>query len=86
LTNKQASILGIGLFLRQLVLFYYNIMKNTIRKSIDIPEKDFKKLQLQAVLANVSLKFLIESIVIKQAQEKTNTRLDEFVQELTKTV
>ena len=39
-------------------------MSNKIRKSIDIPEKELKKLQIQAVFKGVSLKVFLESIII----------------------
>lgn len=48
-------------------------MNKKVRKSIDIPEKELKKLQILAVMAGVSIKIFLEKIIMQAAEKETIT-------------
>lgn len=47
-------------------------MSELKRKSVDIPEKELKNLQIQAIFKGVSLKVFLESIIINAAKDNKN--------------
>ncbi len=42
-----------------------------IRKSVDIPPKELRKLQMKAVLKGLSIKAYLEEIIIEHAKKQT---------------